>query len=179
MVPARTFFCRRGLGPWTMMERHIQDMDRQFARLERDLNAAFRGLGGPAFRNKLFNEPLVFASRPFPSFEAETIPSTEAGKPGKYSIKVDVGEGFSKDNVKISLTDYLLTVDAKLEHKSEDGKSRVYQEVSKTFTLPKSINLGEIKSSLAPEGILTIEAPLPEVETPQPKEIPIPIELKK
>lgn len=178
-VPARNIFCRRSLAPWNLIERQIADMDRQFARLEREINSAFRDRGFPGRIRSIF-EPSVAASslssQMLANIEAHTSPVSESGKSGKYSIKIDVGEGFSPEDIKVNLKDRLLTIHAKMEKKSEDG--RIYQEVSRSFTLPEIINPEEVKSLFTPEGILTIEAPLPEVEAPQPKEISIPVERK-
>lgn len=158
----------------------MSDIERQFARMERDMTAAFREFGFPIprFRLEYPSSAPSLTTRMFPTIETQITPSTEAGKSGKYSIKIDVGEGFAPENIKIDLKDRQLTIHAKLEQKSEDGNSRIYQELSRSFTLPDVIKPDEVKSLLTPEGVLTIEAPLPEVELPQPKEIPISIETK-
>lgn len=180
MAPVRTLFSRRALAPWNLVERQMEDMDRQFARLERDMNAAFRDFGFPSARIRSFFEPPPSApsltNRVFPTIEAQTSPASEPGKPGKYCLRIDLGEGFTPEDIKVNLKDRMLTIHAKLEKKSEEG--RLYQEVTRSFALPENINPEEVKSLLTPEGILTIEAPLPEVEAPQPKEIPISIDAK-
>ncbi|CAL8099608.1 unnamed protein product [Orchesella dallaii] len=182
MTPARTICSRRVFSPFSLAERQMKEMDRQFTRLERDMNAAFRDWGFPFSRVRSIFEPApsYLTSRLLPSFEAETSPIAETGTPGKYAIRVDVGEGFAPEDIKVTLKDriLILTIHAKLETKSEDGNSRLYQEVSRSFTLPDAVNTEEVKSLLTPDGILTIEAPLPEVETPKTKEIPISIESK-
>ncbi|CAG7730719.1 unnamed protein product [Allacma fusca] len=100
------------------------------------------------------------------------------GDQQKYCLNVRVGN-FSPENVKISLKDRVMTIEAKTEEKSEDGNRRVYQEVSRQFTLPENVDLKEVKSILTPEGVLKIEAPLPQQalpEPPKPQEIPIHLE---
>lgn len=176
LVPTRNIFSRRALVPWNMLERQMEDMDRQFNRLEREMNSAFRDFGFPRIA-RLVQPNQTFLTNPmFPSIEAEVSPSAEAGQPGKYSVRINVGEGFNPENIKVNLKDRTLTVQAKLEKTSEEG--RIYQEFSRSFTLPENVNLEEVKSLLTPEGVLTIEAPLPELEAPSPKEIPISIEGK-
>jgi len=139
----------------------MRDMDRTFQRMERDFDRLFR------------NE---FA-RPWgirPGIESELV---SEGQPSKYTLNVNVGEQFKPEDVHISLKDRVLTIEAKGEHTSEDGSSRLYQEISRKFTLPDNVDVKELKSVLSPDGILRIEAPLPQAETQQklaePKEIPI------
>lgn len=94
-------------------------------------------------------------------------------------VKMDFGANFNPENVKVTIKDRLLTIDAKFEQKSEDGSSRMYQEISRAFTLPETVKIEEVKSLFTPEGELLIEAPLPELEAPKPKEIPIAVESKQ
>ncbi|ODN00811.1 Heat shock protein beta-1 [Orchesella cincta] len=178
LVPARTICSRRALSPFNLMEHQMKEIDKQFTRLERDMNTAFRDWGFPFSRVRSIFEPSKLSNRTFPFNEAETSAGTEAGKPDKYIIRVDVGEGFAPEDIKVSLKERMITIYAKLEKKSEDGSSRLYQEVSRSFTLPETVNPEEVKSLFTPEGILTIEAPLPEAKAPKPKEIPINIESK-
>jgi len=135
------------------------------------MNAAFRDFGLRSPLRSLVDPVPVSASpmRFFPMVEAETT----GDNGGKYILKMDVGADFNPENVKVSLKDRVLTVEAKFEQKSDDGRSRMYQEMSRSFTLPENVKLDEVKSLLTPEGILTIEAPLPQVEAPKPKQIPI------
>jgi HSP20 family molecular chaperone IbpA len=88
-----------------------------------------------------------------------------------YKINIDVS-GFKPEDIKVSLKDRVLTIDAKMEQKSEDG-SRLYQEVSKTYTLPDNVELENLKSLLTNDGVLAIEAPLAIQDEMKPKEIPI------
>lgn len=55
----------------------------------------------------------------------------------------------------------VLQVHAKHEEKS-DTKS-VYREYNREFLLPKGTNPEAIKSSLSRDGVLTVEAPLPQL----------------
>lgn len=57
--------------------------------------------------------------------------------------------------------DCLFQVHAKHEEKS-DTKS-VYREYNREFLLPKGTNPEAIKSSLSRDGVLTVEAPLPQL----------------
>jgi HSP20 family molecular chaperone IbpA len=138
----------------------MRNMERHFDRMERDLNSAFGS----------FFKPMT-AKTPLTVYEAEA--------PGKYQLNVVMGEGFKPENIKVTLKDHEMRIEAKYDHTSEDGKSRVYQEFTRTFPLPKAIDQAQVKSLFTPEGVLQIEAPLPEPEVeakPVPKEIPISVE---
>jgi len=172
MAPRRNFFGRHS--PWGLVDlsKTMEEMERSFARMEREMNAAFRGF--PLRVNTFFEPSFRFVPS---AIEGETAPSVgEHG--GKYVVRMDMGKKFNPDNVKISLKDRVLTIDAKFEHKSDDGNSRVYQETTRSFTLPEHVRVEEVKSLFTPEGELIIEAPLQQVEAPKPKEIPIAVESK-
>jgi len=157
-------FNRRALKPWASsevspMEEFMRDVDRQFAQMERQMDSMLRNVG--------WTRPLLGMR---PSVESELI---SEGSPSKYTLHVDLGEGVDPENVKLSLKDRLLTIEAKAEHKSEDGNSRLYQEITRKITLPETIDPKDVKSLLAPDGRLVIEAALPQQEAQKPKEIPI------
>jgi len=80
---------------------------------------------------------------------------------GKYIGVIPLGTNVSPDDLKVSMKDHLITVEAKREEKSEDGNTRCYQEFTRKFTLPEKVEMKEVKSFLSPEGELHIEAPLP------------------
>jgi len=97
---------------------------------------------------------------------------------GKYKIKVPLGKNIGPEDVKVTLKDQVMTVEAKREQKSEDGSSRVYQEFTRMFTFPENVQLEEVKSTWTPEGVLQIEAPVtqPQIEMKEPPkatEVPI------
>jgi len=49
----------------------------------------------------------------------------EAELDGKYQMNVSMGAEIKPENIKVTLKDRLLTVEAKYDHTSEDGKLRV------------------------------------------------------
>lgn len=142
----------------------MRDMDRQFERMERQFDSMLRDVG--------FARPALSSGTRLlqPSVESELIGE---GKPSKYTLNIDVGQHFDPENVKVSLKDRVLSIEAKGEYKSEDGSTRVYQEIRRQFTLPDNVDVKELKSVMSPDGILRIEAPLPEPPKLEPKEIPI------
>ena len=58
------------------------------------------------------------------------------------------------------------------KHEEKSGSHSVYREYNREFLLPKGTNPELIKSSLSKDGVLTVEAPLPAINT---KEQVIPI----
>jgi HSP20 family molecular chaperone IbpA len=98
------------------------------------------------------------------------------GNEKKFKLNVPVGN-FSPEDVKVSLKDWVMTIEAKTEQKTEDGCARSYREVSRKFTLPRNLDMKEVTSILTPDGILKIEAPVPQKTVPPPrvKDLEIPI----
>jgi HSP20 family molecular chaperone IbpA len=146
-----------------LLQDTFTDLDRQFQRLESDMNSMLRQWGLPSrweATQELGIQPEIVGE----------------GDNKKYRLNVQMGENFSPENVKVSLKDRLMTVEAKQEQKSDDGNTRVYQEVQRIFTLPENVEVKDVKSVLNPDGVLTIEAPIHEralPEPPKPKEIPV------
>jgi len=169
-IPARNFFHFGRRQPWGLVDvsRQMEDMSNAFARMERDMAAAFRDVGFGRFTPSSFSP-----STPSTNGQLPTAIEGESTKGGKYTVKMDLGKDFNPENVKVSLKDRVLTIEAKHEYKSEDGKSRMYQEFFRSFTLPQNVKVEEVKSLFTPEGELLVEAPLPQVEAPKPKEIPV------
>ncbi|CAG7714168.1 unnamed protein product [Allacma fusca] len=156
-------FTPRSWNTLAVMEDSLRDMDRHFNRMFRDVNALLRDL--PRLTP---NEVL--------GTESEIV--TE-GDQKKFQMKLLLGEHFTPENVKVTMKDRLVTVEAKADLMSEDGSSRLYQEITRKFLLPEKLNMKEVKSIMGPDGILKIEAPVPPgalPEPPKPKEIPIQLE---
>jgi len=160
------FFNRRALTPFINdfppVEDFMRDIDRQFQRMERQINSMLSDFN--------LARPLL-SSRSFrPAVESELV---SEGNPSIYSLNIYLGEGVDPEKIKLTLKDKVLTVEAKVEHESEDGTTKLYQEITKKITLPDNIDPKDVKSHLNPDGSLLIEATLPVVEAQKPKEIPI------
>lgn len=154
--PARTLF-----SPWSRsadIGALVRDMDRQMDHLERQM---FRGM--PSW----FQRPS--------SILLDAIDNTkEDGH--SYRVSVDLA-GFKPEEIKLALDDSgrLLTISAKCERTGRDG-SRFAQEMSRTITLPASIDTNSITSMLHHDGVLAIEAPFkeqPKAPQQEPTSIPI------
>jgi len=87
-----------------------------------------------------------------------------------HRITMDL-QGCQPDDVKISVEDNVVTIEAKLEQKHND--SRFYQEWSNKYTLPENADTSKLKSVLDYDGILHIDAPISEVKEGLTTEIPI------
>ena len=80
-----------------------------------------------------------------------------------YLLEVDL-PGYSKDDIKIDITDGYLTINAKVEKEDkEDNKNYVRRErftgeVSRSFYVGEDIKEDEVKASFK-NGILTLEVP--------------------
>uniref|UniRef100_A0A2I9LNJ5 Alpha-crystallin B chain n=1 Tax=Centruroides hentzi TaxID=88313 RepID=A0A2I9LNJ5_9SCOR len=74
-------------------------------------------------------------------------------------LRFDVSE-YQPEEIMVKTVDNRLQVQAKHEEKT-DSKS-VYREYNREFLLPKGTDPEQIKSALSKDGVLTIEAPLPE-----------------
>ena len=80
-----------------------------------------------------------------------------------YLLEVDL-PGYSKDDIKIDITDGYLTINAKVEKEDKDEsktyvrRERFTGEVSRSFYVGENIKEDEVKESFK-NGILTLEVP--------------------
>ncbi len=92
-----------------------------------------------------------------------------------YKIELDLPD-FEPKDINVSIHDRNVTVKAKRETESNGCKQ--YREYSYQYTLPNEVNIEQIRSLLSNEGLLTIEAPLPQLKEPDVQEIPIQKQIK-
>ena len=80
-----------------------------------------------------------------------------------YLLEVDL-PGYSKDDIKIDITDGYLTINAKVEKENNDDnknyvrRERFTGEVSRSFYVGEDIKEDEVKANFK-NGILTLEVP--------------------
>ncbi|CAD7089794.1 unnamed protein product [Hermetia illucens] len=74
-------------------------------------------------------------------------------------LRFDVSQ-YAPEEIVVKTLDNKLLVHAVHDEKS-DTKS-VYREYNREFLLPKGVNPESIRSSLSKDGVLTVEAPLPQ-----------------
>jgi len=117
---------------------------------------------------------------PFPSmphgFEQMKIDNpyvTDAQGNRKLQLQFDVRQ-FKPEEIQVKTENRQLCVHARHEQKG-DG-SQVMREYQRFFLLPENLEPEKLSSVLSPEGILSIEAPMPALEAPKEKtEVLIPI----
>ena len=100
-------------------------------------------------------------------------PWVESQSEGKYRANIPIGANFEPEDVRVTLKNGLLTVRAKKE--KTEGDSRFYQEVVRQLTLPRDVEMDQIKSVFNPEGYLSVEAPMPKgsIEDKVERQIPV------
>jgi HSP20 family molecular chaperone IbpA len=81
-------------------------------------------------------------------------------------LRFDVSQ-YAPEEIVLKTVDNKLLVHAKHEEKSETKS--VYREYNREFLLPSGVNPELIRSSLSKDGVLTVEAPLPQQALPAPK----------
>ncbi|CAF1022180.1 unnamed protein product [Adineta ricciae] len=87
---------------------------------------------------------------------------TEPDGSRKFHLSLNT-HGFGPEDIKIKVQQGSLSVSAKKEKKSTNGYS--LHEFSQTYSLPEELNIDQLKSTYTENGILAIEAPLPEAKT--------------
>ncbi|CAH0696278.1 unnamed protein product [Spodoptera exigua] len=80
------------------------------------------------------------------------------GEEKKLKLQFDVSQ-FDPTEITVKVTDDLLIVSAIHEEKTDD--SMVYRGYNREFKLPPGIDPEQVLSSLSRDGVLTVEAPLP------------------
>lgn len=83
----------------------------------------------------------------------------EDGDNKVLKLRFDVSQ-YAPEEIVVKTVDNKLLVHAKHEEKT-DTKT-VYREYNREFLLPKGCNPEHIKSSLSKDGVLTVDAPLPQ-----------------
>jgi len=159
--------------------------------LERDIGEVFKALGFEVVpEKKPKTDPTkVEGEEAQKSDETkETLAVEQAQKEGQqvatskdmFRLNILMGKAFKPEDIKVSLKDRKLTVEAKREQTSEDGTHRYYEEVSRSFTLPEEAELKELKSVFTPNGVLKLEAPVTPKALPEPpKPVQIPISMEE
>lgn len=159
----RNYWRRRDM--FSDLSTAVQSIENYMREMDKEMNRVFKDFQ----RVSPVKFPPIFSS--FDADRVRDIPvvSTD-GDSRSYKLELDM-EGMKPEDIHITLRSNELTVTARRDEKREDG-SRFVKENSYHYTLPNQINPDTIRSSLT-NGVLTIEAPLPAIES---KEIPVTIE---
>eukprot|EP00095_Tigriopus_kingsejongensis_P005580 maker-scaffold12_size759060-snap-gene-5.14 protein:Tk05580 transcript:maker-scaffold12_size759060-snap-gene-5.14-mRNA-1 annotation:"alpha-crystallin b chain isoform x2" len=86
------------------------------------------------------------------------IKDTEQGQK-ELKLRFDVSQ-YSPEEIMVKTVDNKLLVHAK--HEEKGGGKNVYREYNREFLLPDGTDPETIRSSLSQDGVLTVEAPLPQ-----------------
>jgi HSP20 family molecular chaperone IbpA len=170
--------------PWNQLEA-LMDMGNKLSSMDRDLDSACQYFGYPRqnrnYSNNNNRAGLEFFSPSVESHQDGAVSAT--GQEGKYTMNVPLGGNIGPEDLKVSLKEEeglkIMEIQAKKEHKSEDGTQRYYYEMSRKFNLPSSVDPAQVKTVLTPQGFLRVEAPLSlppsqkQIEQAKPREIPI------
>ena len=130
--------------------------------MQREMNRMFDGL----FRGGWQDEDLSGAWSP-------AVDIAEAAE--NYTVKVEL-PGVSKDDVKITMRDNVLTIRGEKKQEKETKEAnyqrveRTYGSFSRSFTLPTGVKAGEVDATYK-DGILSIA--LPKAEEAKPKQIEV------
>merc|ERR1711994_927784 len=92
----------------------------------------------------------------------------DAANTGQKELKLrfDVSQ-YTPEEIMVKTVDNKLLVHAK--HEENSGGNSVFREYNREFLLPAGTDPEAIKSSLSKDGILTVEAPLPQPAITQEK----------
>ncbi|XP_023930009.1 heat shock protein beta-1-like [Lingula anatina] len=102
------------------------------------------------------------------------FPVVEEGGRKKFKVQFDVHQ-FRPEELIVKTSGNTVTVHAKHEEKAE-GRHQ-YAEYMKTISLPEGVDATSLMSTLRHDGVLALEAPLPEsMSHIKPKERPIAIQ---
>lgn len=96
-----------------------------------------------------------------------------------YQVALDV-HGYKPEELQVSVDNNCLTMSGKHEERSKDGRNFVSRQFTRSFALPESVDVQQLKSSLAADGrTLRIEAPVKQQALEgAPKEVPIAVQFK-
>jgi len=126
-----------------------------------------------SFRNQLMRRQEDFFKSPTSAssggnlLEGISSPLIQDSGDGKnLKLRFDVSQ-YAPEEIVLKTVDNKLLVHAKHEEKSETKS--VYREYNREFLLPPGVNPELIRSSLSKDGVLTVEAPLPQAALPAPK----------
>jgi len=147
----------------------MQRMEGEMGRLRREFEHYTPSNPAQLADNRQMQQ--ISSSRPryHPQFDSISSPLIRDESDQKtLRLRFDVAQ-YRPEEVTVKTVDNKLLVHAKHEEKTQ-AKS-VYREYNQEFMLPRGTNPELITSSLSTDGVLTVTAPLPALEGPQPRPI--------
>jgi len=136
--------------PMRVLDSHFQDLAREMEQRMSDMRSQMFTL----MPSESFSKPIEG------HFHPKLDHPNMIEKDGKnvMELKFDV-QNFKPEDINIKTKDNVLEVHAKQENNSDNAK--VFKEYRRQITLPVGTVLEDMTSVLSPEGILTVEAPIP------------------
>ncbi|GBM42904.1 Protein lethal(2)essential for life [Araneus ventricosus] len=95
----------------------------------------------------------------------------------KFKVLLNVSH-FKPNEIDVKTVDNNIVIHGKHEEKT-DEHGFISREFTRRYQLPEGTDPETVKSSLSPNGILTIEAPKKAIEPPQSNERVVPITMEK
>ena len=160
MIPLSTM-------PWGFFERQRS----MFSEMNRNMEEEFKKFDVELerVRKDLFKlEPLDFGNLQSGLLKVENPIVTDSDGNKKLALRFDVSN-FKPEEIEVKTKDNVLYVHAK--HEENTPNKKVFKEFSKQFTLPKTVDPGQLKSILTKDGVLNIEGPAPEAIAPKPERL--------
>lgn len=192
------------VGNWHDSNEHMRQFDRQIARMNADMQAMYdrmmkltpmsmqmpaldMGMGSGMSSNRSHHSNAITSSQHHGSSsnalalnhdmrnlmeqKSMDFPIIEEGGRKKMRLNFDVNQ-FRPEELTVKTEGNIVTVHARHEAKSENKS--VYREYCRSFTIPQGVNPEALTSTLRHDGVLCLEAPVPETAN-MPKDRPIPI----
>ncbi|XP_058492377.1 heat shock protein beta-1 [Solea solea] len=113
---------------------------------------------------------------PYISGSTHQTSQTISKEPCKWRVILDVAH-FSPSEISLSVKDGFLVVGGKHEER-QDEHGFIARSFTRKYRLPDEIDGTKITSTLSVDGILTMEAPVPEASVPAATIIPIKLEME-
>jgi len=133
----------------------------------------------PSLLSRFLNEPFGFdrwLSRPWEEDSVMWAPRVDVKETeDSYQFLADL-PGLKKNEIKVSMTDNVLTLSGERKHEKEEKKEgrhfseRSYGQFCRSFQLPEKVKAEEIKANYK-NGVLEIT--LPKADEVKPREIEI------
>lgn len=111
------------------------------------------------FQEGMFN-------RAFASPHGFTTPLIQNAGGGMQQLKLrfDLNQ-YTPEEIEVRTENNYLMVHAK--HEENDGTKRVYREYNQQFMLPQGVSPDSVMSNLSADGVLTVQAPIPQLPDAQ------------
>ena len=147
----------------------VQNVDDSMRKMTDDMNRMMNSMQRLAPHGST-SAPSVDELRISENFQMENPIKHELDGSRKFRLQFDVRQ-FRPEEISVKTSGNQLTVHAR--HEDKDSGKSVFREYHRQYVLPKEVNPEFLQSKLTDSGALYIEAPLPSIQGPRDKLIPI------